>query len=67
MLPLPVGRETSAGVGASRYERHGPERTLLYQLADLHYPAFKAYLTAQGSTAPVYVARVRRVPQLRPP
>ncbi len=28
MLPLPAGREASAGVVASVYERHRPERTL---------------------------------------
>ncbi len=48
MLPLPAGREASAGVVASVYERHRPERTLLYQLVEEHYPAFKAELAAQG-------------------
>ena len=41
MLPLPAGRQASAGVVTSRYERHRPERTLLYQLVedyvDLHW------------------------------
>ena len=57
MLPLPVGREASAGVVASRYERHRPERTLLYQLVEEHYPALKVHLAAQGSTLPGYVER----------
>ena len=57
MLPLPAGREASAGVAAARYERHRPERTLLYQLVEAHYPALKVHLTAQGSTLPVYVER----------
>jgi hypothetical protein len=57
MLPLPAGREASAGVAASRYERHRPERTLLYQLVEEHYPALKAQLATQGSTVPAYVER----------
>jgi hypothetical protein len=32
MLPSPTGREASPGSGAARYERHRPERTILYQL-----------------------------------
>jgi ribosomal protein S27E len=47
----------SAGVAASRYERHCPERTLLYQLVEEHYPALKVHLAAQGSTLPGYVER----------
>ena len=44
MLPLPTGREASAGVIASVYERHRPERTLLYELVEDYYPALKAQL-----------------------
>jgi hypothetical protein len=57
MLPLPTGREASAGVAASIYERHRPERTLLYQLVEDYYPALKAQLAAQGSALPGYVER----------
>jgi Putative transposase/Transposase zinc-binding domain len=57
MLPLPTGREASAGVAASRYERHRPERTLLYQLVEDYYPALKTHLAAQGATLPGYVER----------
>ena len=39
------------------YERHRPERTLLYQLVEEHYPAFKAHLEAQGTGLPRYVER----------
>jgi hypothetical protein len=35
--------------------RQRPERTLLYQLVEEYYPAFKAYLAAQDSALPVYV------------
>jgi len=36
--------EASAGVTASLYARHRPERTLLYQLVEDDYPALKAQL-----------------------
>ena len=39
------------------YERHRPERTLLYQLVQEYYPAFKAHLEAQGTGLPRYVER----------
>ena len=55
MLPLPAGREASPDSGAARYERHRPERTLLYQLVQEYYPAFKAHLAAQGTAVPGYV------------
>jgi hypothetical protein len=55
MLPLPAGREASAGSGATRYARHRPERTLLYQLVQEYYPALKAHLAAQGRALPGYV------------
>ena len=57
MLPLPAGREVSSGAGAPRYERHRPERTLLYQLIEEYYPALKAHLAAQDSPLPGYVER----------
>ena len=57
MLPLHAGREASAGVGASAYARHRPERTLLYQLVEDYYPALKAQLAAQGTALPGYVER----------
>ena len=37
------------------YERHHPEHTLLYQLVEEYYPAFKAHLEAQGTALPPYV------------
>ena len=55
MLPLPGGREASPGSGAARYERHRPERTLLYQLIQEYYPTLKAHLAAQGMALPGYV------------
>ena len=55
MLPLPAGREASPGVGGFVYERHRPERTLLYQLVEQYFPAFKAHLAGQGTALPGYV------------
>jgi hypothetical protein len=55
MLPSPAGREASPGIGAPPYVRHRPERTLLYQLVEEYYPAFKAHLAAQGTDLPGYV------------
>ena len=55
MEPLPAGREARSGGGAPPYVRHRPERTLLYQIVEEYYPAFKAHLAAQGTTLPTYV------------
>jgi len=40
---------------AGRYQRHRPEKTLLYRIVDEYYPAFKAHLAAQGRGLPGYV------------
>ncbi len=55
MLPSPAGREANTSVGAFVYERHHPECTLLYQLVQEDYPAFKDHLVAQGRALPGYV------------
>jgi len=52
---LPTGREASLGEGARLYVRHRPEQTLLYQIVDEYYPAFKQYLEAQEAYLPAYV------------
>ena len=49
-----MARAATAGSSA-RYERHQPEETLLYQLVQQHYPAFKASLEAQGQNLPRYI------------
>ena len=46
MLPLPAGREASAGVAASVYERNCPKHTHLYQLVEEHCRAFATVSTA---------------------
>jgi hypothetical protein len=57
MLPLPAGREARSGAGGSAYERHRPERTLVYQLVQEYYPALKAQQATQGTELPSYVQR----------
>ncbi len=57
MLQLPAGRDASQGEGGVRYERHRPERTLLYQLVEEHYPAFEAQWAAEGKALPEHVRR----------
>jgi hypothetical protein len=48
MLQLPIGRKAGVGDGAPRYERHRPERTLLYQLVEEYYSVFYAQWAAEG-------------------
>ena len=57
MLPMPAGREASQDGGSVEYERHRPERTLLYQLVEEYYPAFEAQWAAEGKVLPDYVRR----------
>ena len=52
---LPAGREAGLDVGARVYVRHRSERTLLYQIVDEYYPAFKQHLEAQEAYLPGYV------------
>ena len=47
----------AAGERAPRYERHQPEKTLLYQIIDEYYPQFLAHMERQGLSLPVYVQR----------
>jgi ribosomal protein S27E len=53
MVQLSAGMDAS--VGAPTYERHRPEKTLLYQLVKEHYPAFVTQLAAEGKVLPDYV------------
>lgn len=47
MLQLPTDREASLGKGAPQYERHRPERALLYQLIEECYPIFEVQWAAE--------------------
>lgn len=53
MVQLSAGMDAS--VGAPAYERHRPEKTLLYHLVQQHYPAFVTQLAAEGKVLPDYV------------
>ena len=58
MTPLLAGKDASAGAArAGEYARHRPERTLLYQLIEAHYPAFVEHLAARGRTLSAQVQR----------
>ncbi len=50
-------RNACAGSGTFLYQRHRPEKTLLYQLVSQHYPAFRQQLAEQGRILPDYVQR----------
>ena len=44
--------EVDAGPG---YKRHRPEKTLLYQIVEQHYPDFRSAMEAQDRPLPGYV------------
>ena len=56
MPQVHAGKDADA-VGARRYERHRPERTLLYRLVEQHYPEFAEAMATQGKPLPAYVER----------
>ena len=43
--------------GHATYERHQPEKTLLYQLVEARYPALVEQLAQQGKSLPDHVHR----------
>ena len=51
---LAQGRD---GLGNIAYQRHLPEKTLLYQLVEVHYPALIDQLAQQDKSLPDYVRR----------
>lgn len=53
MVQLSTGMDASVGVPG--YERHRPEKTLLYQLVEQHYPAYVTQLATDGKVLPDYV------------
>ena len=44
---------TAEHPAALGYQRHRPERTLLYRLIKVHYPAFADLMAAQGRVLPI--------------
>ena len=45
----------SSHVALSRYERHRPEQTLVYQIVEQHYARFLAQLAAEDRLLPEYL------------
>jgi hypothetical protein len=60
MSPLPAGREASPSIGAARYQRHRPERTILLPACPGYHPVFKVHLAVQGSELPGYFEHVEQ-------
>jgi ribosomal protein S27E len=57
MSTVVTARNASADPGAFHYQRHRPEKTLLYQLVSRHYPVFRQQLAEDGRILPDYVQR----------
>jgi len=55
LLPAPQPGGHPAPGSSPRYQRHQPEKTLLYRIVEQHYPAFLAHQEAEGKTLPDYV------------
>lgn len=58
-MPLPA--TSLSGLLATgtptRYQRHQPEKTLLYRIVEQHYPDFLSHLQAEGRYLPGYVQK----------
>ncbi len=57
MSTIGTARNACAAPGAFLYQRHRPEKTLLYQLVSKHYPVFRQQLAEEGKILPGYVQR----------
>ncbi len=55
MPPQAAPRSAAASPATSRYQRHRPEQTLLYQIVERHYPAFVEHLAEAGKQLPGHV------------
>jgi ribosomal protein S27E len=55
MSPTLAQARTERDRCATPYQRHRPERTLLYQIVEQHYPAFVAHMAQQERPLPDYV------------
>ena len=52
LLPPPLPGGHLAPGSSPRYQRHQPEKTLLYRIVEQHYPAFLTHQEAEGKTLP---------------
>ena len=57
MSTIGTARNACADSGAFHYQRHRPEKTLLYHLVSKHYPDFRRQLAEEGGALPDYVQR----------
>jgi len=57
MSTIGKARNACEASGAFLYQRHRPEKTLLYQLVSKHYPVFRQQLAEEGRAPPGYVQR----------
>ena len=57
MSTIGKARNACEASGAFLYQRHRPEKTLLYQLVSKHYPVFRQQLAEEGRSLPDYVQR----------
>ena len=55
MSPTLAEATTARDGGAAPYQRHRPERTLLYRIVEQHYPAFVTHTARQERPLPEYV------------
>ncbi len=57
MSTIGKARNACEASGAFLYQRHRPEKTLLYQLVSKHHPVFRQQLAEEGRMLPGYVQR----------
>ena len=57
MSTVITARNAIADPGAFLYQRHRPEKSLLYQLVSKHYPVFRQQMAEEGRILPGYVQR----------
>jgi hypothetical protein len=57
MSPITTAGNADVGFASYRYQRHQPEKTLLYQLVSSYYSVFTKYLAREGKLLPNYVQR----------
>ncbi len=52
---MPQAAITDRSPHSPPYKRHRQEQTLLYQIIERHYPAFRDEMAAQGKALPLHV------------
>ena len=57
MSPALAAATAERAGGDERYQRHRPERTLLYRIVEQHDPVFVTHMARQDRPLPDYVQR----------